>query len=71
MRKIEVPTGTHTEFDLGDTAADIQTRREETEQREREAGGGTETTGGEKGGSQEGGNYTLNKGGSDRKATKN
>ena len=34
VRKIEVPTGTHTEFELGDIAADIQRRREEREQRE-------------------------------------
>ena len=29
VRKIEVPTDTPTEFELGDTAADIQRRREE------------------------------------------
>ena len=36
VRKIEVPTDTPTEFELGDTAADIQ-RREDREQREKEA----------------------------------
>ena len=36
VRKIDIPTDTHTEFVLGDTAADIQRRREEREQRERE-----------------------------------
>ena len=35
MRKIEVPTDTPTEFELGDVAADIQ-RREEREAGERE-----------------------------------
>ena len=35
MRKIEVPRDIPTEFELGDTAADIQSRREEREQRER------------------------------------
>ena len=34
MRRIEVPTETPTEFELGDTAADIQRRREEREQRD-------------------------------------
>ena len=29
VKKIEVPTDTSTEFELGDTAADIQRRREE------------------------------------------
>ena len=33
---MEIPTDTPTEFELGDTAADIQIRREEREQRERE-----------------------------------
>ena len=36
IRKIEVPTDTPTEFELGDTAADIQKRREEREKREGE-----------------------------------
>ena len=36
VSKIEVPTYIHTEFELGDTAADIQRRREKWEQRERE-----------------------------------
>ena len=36
LRKIEVPTDTSTEFELGDTAPDIQRMREEREQRERE-----------------------------------
>ena len=31
VRKIEVPTDTPTEFELGDTVADIQRRREEEE----------------------------------------
>ena len=35
VRKIEAPTDTPTKFELGDTAADIQRRREEREQRER------------------------------------
>ena len=35
MRKIEVPTDTRAEFEMGDTAGDIQ-RREEREARERE-----------------------------------
>ena len=36
VRKIEIPTDTPTEFELGDTAADIEKRREKREQRERE-----------------------------------
>ena len=36
VKKVEVPTDTPTEFELGDTAADIQ-RRQERQQREREA----------------------------------
>ena len=36
MSKIEVPTDTPKEFELGDTAADIKRRKEEKEQRERE-----------------------------------
>ena len=44
MRKIEVPTDTPTEFKLGDTAADIQKKREVKKQREREGGGRTELT---------------------------
>ena len=36
VRKIEVPKDTPTVFELGDTAADIQRRREERDQRERE-----------------------------------
>ena len=36
VRKIEVPTDTPTEYELGDTAADIQRKREEGKQRERE-----------------------------------
>ena len=36
MGKVKVPTDTHTEFELGDTAADIQRRREEKEASERE-----------------------------------
>ena len=36
VRKIEVPTDTPSGFELGDTAADTQRRREEREQRERE-----------------------------------
>ena len=35
MRKIEVPTDTPTEFDLGDTDADVK-RREERQQRKGE-----------------------------------
>ena len=33
QRRIEVPTDTPTEFTLGNTAADVQRRREEREQR--------------------------------------
>ena len=36
VRKIGVPTDSFPEFELGDTAADIQQRREEREARERE-----------------------------------
>ena len=36
VRKIEVPTDSVPEFELGDTAADIQWRRQEGEARERE-----------------------------------
>ena len=36
VRKIEVPTDTPTEFELGDTATDIQRIRGESEARERE-----------------------------------
>ena len=35
IRKIKVPTDTPTEFELGDTTADIQRRRKEREARER------------------------------------
>ena len=35
VRKVEIPTDTPTEFELGDTAADIQRQREEKEQRKR------------------------------------
>ena len=37
VRKTKVPTDTPTEFELGDTAADIQRRREKREQGEKEA----------------------------------
>ena len=33
VRKIEIPTDTPTEFEFGDTVADIQRRREEIEHR--------------------------------------
>ena len=36
MRKIEVPTDSVSEFELGDTVADIHRRREERVVRERE-----------------------------------
>ena len=36
VRKIEVPTDSVPEFELGDTEADIKRRREEREARERE-----------------------------------
>ena len=36
VRKIEVPTDSVLEFELGDTAADIQQMRQEREARERE-----------------------------------
>ena len=71
VRKIEVPIGTPTEFQLGDTIVDIQKRGEKREQRE---GGGRETTeGGEgRGGSQENRNSTVtHRGGSGRKKNKN
>ena len=68
MRKIDVPTGKPTEFELGDTAADIQRRREE---RGGEGGGRERTERGE-GGSQEGVKSTVkHRGGSGRKQTKN
>ena len=35
VRKIEIQTDSPPEFELGDTAADIQRRREERETRER------------------------------------
>ena len=37
IRKINVPTDTPTEFELGDTTADIQRRREEARERKEEA----------------------------------
>ena len=70
MRKIVVPTDTPTEFKLEDTVADIQ-RRDGVERTERGGGGGTETTEGGEGESQEGENYTLNRAGSGQKVTKN
>ena len=45
VRKIEVPTDSVPEFELGDTAVDIQRRREEREARER-GRRGTKTEGG-------------------------
>ena len=36
VRKIEIPTDTPPEFELGDTVADIQWRREERVAKERE-----------------------------------
>ena len=36
MRKIDIPTDTPTEFELGDTAVDIERSMQEREQRERE-----------------------------------
>ena len=42
VKKIEVPRDSVPEFELGDTAADIQWRREEREAREREEGTATE-----------------------------
>ena len=75
MRRIEVPTNTPTDFELGDTAADIQRRgRRENREGGGGAGGGTETREGEEGegGSQEGGNSTVtDRGGSSPKKTKN
>ena len=56
VRKIEVPTDTPTDFQLGDIATDIPGRRERREQGERE------------GGSQEGENSTVpDRGGSGQK----
>ena len=60
MREIEVPTNKATEFELGEK------RREE--RKHREGVGGTETTMGGEGESQEGGKYTLSRGGSGHKA---
>ena len=45
MRKIEIPKDTPTEFELGDTAAHIQRRRAEREQRERGGDRGTTEAG--------------------------
>ena len=64
MRKIEIPTDT-TEFELGNTAADIQRQREEREAKERE-----EEAQKQRGGIQEGGNYTLSRGENEKKACK-
>ena len=51
-RKIEVPTGdTQPQFELGDTAEDIEKRRREREERqERERAGEGQREDGEKGG---------------------
>ena len=64
VRKIEIPTDTPPEFELGDTVADIQWRREERVAKEREEEAQ------KKGGSQEGANYTLSRVGSCGKAYK-
>ena len=65
IKRAEVHTDMPTAFESGDTAADIQKmRRRESRERER-GGGGTETEGGEaEGGSHDGANYTLSRGGS-------
>ena len=62
VRKIAVPTDTHTEFELGDTHSRYTEEGGEGGKRQGERGTETE------GGSQEGGNYTLSRGGSGRKA---
>ena len=64
VRKIEIPTNTPTEFELGDMAADIQCRREEREAREREEEAQKQR------GRQERGNYTLSRGPSGQKVCK-
>ena len=56
VRKIEIPTDTPTEFELGD--------KEGGEGGKRKGGRGIET----EGESHEGGNYTFSRGGSGRKA---
>ena len=66
--KIEVPKDTPTESELEDTAADIQRRRGQRDERDRKD---KETEGGDvKGGSHVGGNYTLSRGGSGQKKCK-
>ena len=55
MRKIEIPTDTPTEFELGDRAADIQRREKRHRNRGRKPAGR---------------NYTLSTGGNDRKVCK-
>ena len=65
VKKIEVTTDTPTEYELG---IQLLTYRGGKENRER---GGAETTEGGEGGSHEGENYTLSRGGSGRKACKN
>ena len=66
MRKKKVPTDIPAEFELEQTAADIQRRKRKRKERHRNNRGGE----GE-GVSQEGGNYTLIRGGSGQKAPKN
>ena len=64
MKKLEVPTDSVPEFELGDTAADIQQRKEKREAKK--GGRGTET----EGGFQEEGSYTHASAGSAMKACK-
>ena len=68
VRKIGVPTETPTEVELGDTAADIQRRRENRDRRRRRHRNHRGREG--KGGSHDGENYTFNRAGSDQKASK-
>ena len=63
VREIDVPTDTPIEFELRDTAADIQQEGEKRTEKER--GGSTETAkGGERTGSHKRGKCTLGRGGS-------
>ena len=70
LRKTEVPTDTPTEFELGDTAAVLQRRREEREQGDRkEAEKKQRERGDQEGRNSTGRNFIG--GGSGQKKTKN
>ena len=66
VRKIKVPTDSVPEFELGETAVDIQRRREEREARKREEAQQEQGGGGKEGGGKSKGN-TLARGGTCRK----